>query len=391
MNDIYSKIFPRIKLNKKKVRLIELFGGIGSQAKAFEILNASYPDEVLFEHYRLVECDKKCVISYNEIHNTEFIPLDITKITGKDLGIIDDEYEYVVTYSFPCQDVSDLGTRKGLNKGSNTKSSLLWEVIRLLEELKTSKLPLILIMENVAALENKSNIEGYRKLQSKLQKLGYSNYHSKLNLKDYGIPQNRRRCIMVSILGEYKYYFPQPVKLNYYLQDLLQSECTVPERCYLSPNLLGIFLDKKPHGTFVRYSRFAPFNIIGNDIANTLTTRQGRSPTDNYIYVPKEIYNRNKEVGIILKDGREYVIRRLTSFESLILMGFTSYDWYKLSQKISPSRITTQAGNSIGVTLLVAVFSMLYEEIDYEKVINTYVENELICKKKTLREKKVHL
>ena len=136
MENIFNMLFPKYYLDGKKVRLIELFGGIGSQAKALEILSKNYPDKVIFEHYRLVEFDKKCIISYNAIHNTEFKELDITTITADDLGIEDvNEYVYILTYSFPCQDISLAGLQKGFDEGSGTRSSLLWEVVRILREL----------------------------------------------------------------------------------------------------------------------------------------------------------------------------------------------------------------------------------------------------------------
>jgi len=93
---------------KKPIRLIELFGGIGSQAKALENLQAN------FIHYRLCEFDKYAVASYNAIHKTSFLPSDITKLSAKDLGIVEtDKYEYIMTYSFPCQDLSIAGKQAG--------------------------------------------------------------------------------------------------------------------------------------------------------------------------------------------------------------------------------------------------------------------------------------
>lgn len=129
-------------VNDKPVRLIELFGGIGSQAMALTRLGID------FEHYRLVEFDKYPVASYNAIHGTNFEPIDITKIHGSDLGIVEtNKFTYLLTYSFPCQDLSVAGKQQGMSKGSNTRSGLLWEVERLLNE--TKYLPQLLLMENV--------------------------------------------------------------------------------------------------------------------------------------------------------------------------------------------------------------------------------------------------
>lgn len=104
----------------KPIRLIELFAGIGSQSKALENLG------VEFEHYRICEFDKYAIKSYNAIHGTSFEPSDITKINAIDLGILNtDKYEYIMTYSFPCQDLSNAGKQKGMKKGGNTRSGLL--------------------------------------------------------------------------------------------------------------------------------------------------------------------------------------------------------------------------------------------------------------------------
>ena len=110
---------------EKTIRLIELFAGIGAQAKALENLG------IKFEHYRICEFDKYAVASYNAVHGTEFTTSDITKIHAADLGIIEtDKYEYIMTYSFPCTDLSKAGKQKGMSRESGTRSGLLWEVER---------------------------------------------------------------------------------------------------------------------------------------------------------------------------------------------------------------------------------------------------------------------
>lgn len=113
----------------KPIRLIELFAGIGAQAKALEMLG------VKFEHHRICEFDKYAVASYNAIHGTHFQPTDIRDLRWRDLGVTDtDKYCYILTYSFPCQDLSVAGKQRGMIKGSGTRSGLLWEVERLLTE-----------------------------------------------------------------------------------------------------------------------------------------------------------------------------------------------------------------------------------------------------------------
>jgi DNA (cytosine-5)-methyltransferase 1 len=209
----------------KPIRLIELFAGIGSQAKALKRLGAD------FEHYRICEFDKYAIKSYNAIHGTDFTTSNITEITAKDLGIVDtDKYTYICCYSFPCQDLSLAGKQKLMAKGSGTRSSLLWEVERLLNECE--ELPQILLMENVTQVHGKKNKEHFDEWISFLESKGYSNYWKDLNAKNFGIPQNRNRTFMVSVLGDYTYEFPKGFPLEWRLKDILEDE--VDEKYYLS-------------------------------------------------------------------------------------------------------------------------------------------------------------
>ena len=209
----------------KPIRLIELFAGVGSQAMALRDLGAD------FEHYRVVEFDKYAIASYNAIHGTDFPTMDITQISGSDLGIVDtDKYCYIMTYSFPCQDLSVAGKQAGMTKGSGTRSGLLWEVERLLNEVKN--LPQVLLMENVPQVHGKKNIDDFQRWIEFLESKGYSNHWQDLNAKNYGVAQNRNRCFMVSILGNYKYEFPKPIELTKRMKDYLEDE--VEERYYIN-------------------------------------------------------------------------------------------------------------------------------------------------------------
>lgn len=223
----------------KPIRLIELFGGIGSQAMALRNIGAK------FEHWKLVEFDKYPVASYNAIHGTNFETMDITKIHGSDLEIVDtDKFTYLLTYSFPCQDLSVAGKMAGMEKGSGTRSGLLWEVERLLDE--TENLPEILVMENVPQVHSKKNMSDFQKWIEFLESKGYSNYWQDLNAKDFGIPQNRNRCFMVSILGEYDYEFPQTIPLELVMKDMLEEQ--VDEKYYVTSDKAKILIDKLIRG-----------------------------------------------------------------------------------------------------------------------------------------------
>lgn len=221
---IFDLTMPIFKIDKP-IRLIELFAGVGSQAMSLRDLGAD------FEHYRAVEFDKYAIASYNAIHGTDFPTMDITKVIGNDLGIVDiDKYCYIMTYSFPCQDLSVAGKQAGMTKGSGTRSGLLWEVERLLNEV--DNLPQALLMENVPQVHGKKNMEDFQRWIDYLASRGYSNYWQDLNAKNYGVAQNRNRCFMVSILGNYKYEFPKPIELTKRMKDYLEDE--VDEKYYIN-------------------------------------------------------------------------------------------------------------------------------------------------------------
>lgn len=215
---------PTLRITKP-MRLIEAFCGIGAQAKALERLG------VPFEHWRAYDIDRYAVASYNAIHGTAFEPTDICNVHAIDLGIEDtDRYEYILTYSFPCTDLSHAGRMAGMSKGSGTRSGLLWEVERILDE--CDKLPQILLMENVPQVVSDKNVKDFAVWCDFLENKGYTNVWEVLNARDYGVPQNRERCYMVSFLGEYQYEFPKPIPLERRMKDLLEDE--VDEKYYIA-------------------------------------------------------------------------------------------------------------------------------------------------------------
>ena len=242
----------------KPIRLIELFAGIGAQAKALENLG------VEFEHYRVCEFDKYAVKSYNAIHGTNFETSDIRDVKAEDLGICDtDKYCYILTYSFPCTDLSLAGKQMGMSKGSGTRSGLLWEVERLLKEADT--LPQVLLMENVPQVHGKKAFDDWKDWLLFLESKGYSNYWADLNAKNYGVPQNRNRTFCVSLLGNYTYEFPKPFPLEKRLKDVLEDE--VDEKYYLSDDKISSIAKWK--------AQQKPFERVAgkNSISPTLTAR----------------------------------------------------------------------------------------------------------------------
>ena len=318
----------------KPIRLIELFAGIGAQAKALEILG------VPFEHYKICEWAVPSILAYNAIHikdTTDYSQgktkeemleringvssnynepityktlkskpiewikkvynnivathnlINIMNVKGKDLEIVDtDKYEYIMTYSFPCQDLSLAGQGKGMaisQADGGTRSGLLWEVERILDELKQeqSHLPQILLMENVPEVIGTNNLKHFHKWLYKLESLGYSNFFDILNGKNYGIPQNRRRCFMISVLGDYAYDFPVKLKLKYRLKDFLEKQ--VDEKYYLSDKLIEFFTyNTEKQKSCGNGFTFQPISATDKDsVAKTVTTRNGSRMDDNFI------------------------------------------------------------------------------------------------------------
>lgn len=271
---MFDLTLPTFKIDKP-IRLIELFAGVGSQAMALRDLGAD------FEHYRVVEFDKYAIASYNAIHGTEFPTMDITQIKGDDLGIVDtDKYCYMMTYSFPCQDLSVAGKQKGMTKGSGTRSGLLWEVERLLNEVEN--LPQVLLMENVPQVHSKANMPDFQKWIDFLESKGYSNYWQDLNAKNYCVAQNRNRCFMVSILGNYKYDFPKPIELTKRMKDYLED--VVDEKYYINNEKAQKLID----------------TLIAD---GTIQSRAEQTCVDLTIKEPRENKVANCLVAHLAKDG----------------------------------------------------------------------------------------
>lgn len=221
---MFDYMYEDFKIDKT-IRLIELFAGVGSQAMALKNIGAE------LEHHKVVEFDKYAIASYNAIHGTNYETMDIAKVKGEDLEIVDtDSFTYLLTYSFPCQDLSVAGKMKGMSKDSGTRSGLLWEVERLLNEIE--ELPQVLLMENVPQVIGKKNIDDFHLWQKFLEDKGYSNFVDTLNAKDYGVAQNRNRTFMVSILGKWNYNFPKPIPLTKTMKDYLEDE--VDEKYYIN-------------------------------------------------------------------------------------------------------------------------------------------------------------
>lgn len=211
------------------MKVLSLFSGIGAFEKALTNLGVDY------EMIGYCEIDKYASKSYSAIHGIpETMNLgDITKVNEKNLPKDID----LITYGFPCQDISLAGKQQGLfnDDGSKTRSGLFFEALRIIEE--TS--PKIAIAENVKNLISKKFNAQFQIVLASLEAAGYNNYYRVLNAKDFGIPQNRERVFIVSIRKDIDtglFKFPEPFPLNKRLKDLLEAE--IDEKYFLSSKAL---------------------------------------------------------------------------------------------------------------------------------------------------------
>jgi DNA-cytosine methyltransferase len=366
--NLFDGHIPYYKITKP-VRLIELFAGIGSQHQALKNLG------VKIDRSTIVEWQVNSIQAYNDIHIRKYddhtqgldkqelakrlsqygVSIDynepvkfeslmrkgeewlrnvynniintnnkvnIMSVKGSDLNIVDtNKYDYILTYSFPCQDLSKAGLRKGMSD-KTTRSGLLWEVERILSECK--ELPQILLMENVPDVIGSRFISDFQRWEERLRELGYSNHTEILNSKDFGIPQNRERAFMVSILGSSLYNFPQKQLLKLRLKDMLEkevdekyyiSEKEVDEKYYISEKLFNYFTDKKDRNGFVRGDRFHPRDE-SSEYAFTITTSPKGRATDNFIDETKEFANyltwKDSKGRLNTQDHRAYFEDRLS-------------------------------------------------------------------------------
>ena len=342
---LWGEIYPRFHIDKK-LRVIELFAGIGSQIAACNVLFNN--DSSKYEHWKICEWAYHSYCAYNSLHIKDFTnysegktkeeliaringtsydyetPLSIEQLNkkplawlqnaynnviatnnlinvmnvhGKDLEIVDtDKYYYLLTYSFPCQDLSAAGKRKGCDvsqsenenqgvDGEGTRSGLLWEVERILDELNaegSSHLPQILLMENVDMLLSKNHINSFKKWEQKLRELGYTNYVEILNGTNYGIPQARRRVFCISILGDYAYDFPKKMKLNHKLKDFLEKD--VDKKYYLSVEQIERIANWKSYQQ--------PLNEIKKhtELSPTITARGAGEDHSGMILIDEDLF-----------------------------------------------------------------------------------------------------
>ena len=395
--DIFDKIlkettidifFDGKKYEKETLKVIELFAGVGCQRQALK--NANIPHEVI----GISEIDKYAIDSYNQLHGKTHNFGDISKI--EELPQAD-----LWTYSFPCQDISVAGNQKGIKEG--TRSGLLSQVERLLE---VSKKPKYLLLENVKNLVSKKFKPDFDKWCDKLEEMGYTNYWQVINARNQGIPQNRERVFMISILGEHiPFKFPEKVELKLRLKDILEKE--VEEKFYINKpwhftkenepkhNLSEIakidgkgFVQCRTVSNINLYSKCLDTMTGGQREPKILVREEGYKETfvgkkyEKFIqkegFIP-EMFNpyNSKEIkdiaplqttqcgsttssATVLKYSDDLRVRKLTPKECWRLMGWKDEQFSKI-KGISNSQLYKQAGNGIVVNVLEKIFKNMFK------------------------------
>lgn len=406
--------------------LVELFSGIGSQAKAMKNLGMK-----IGESYTC-EWDIHAFIAYDAIHHSSAVPDEIQKMDKdellallKDYGLSNNGKEAmqyktlrtysvdalrriyasirrsknfidissltgdkipenidIMTYSFPCQDLSNVGAfhgyNKGIDKNSGSRSSLLWQVGRILQEMKDGgkTLPRFLLLENVPSLLSERHVGNFNTWINDLNELGYESKHFLLNAKSFGLPQNRPRLLMISVfVGEDN---DKRTKVRKYL-DLKESNDIISEYAesgyykkiliskllrtdYTNKKLLAEAIECTPNDTVSRREIWEenPQIILPDgrlnpeiDVIRTITTKQDRNPNSGNLYF---------DCGIA---GRSH-FRYLTPRECFLFMGFTDKDYdnvikknpeiHRNSKLFPRDKLIRMAGNSIPVKLLEGIF-----------------------------------
>lgn len=242
----------------KKIRVFTTFSGYDSQCLALKY--AGIP----FELIGWSEIDRHAIKAHDALF-PEYADRNYGDVTAIDWSTVPD-FD-LLTWSSPCQDISQAGRQGGLKSGSGTRSSLIWHIL----EAARIKKPKYMLMENVSALVSQKFIGDFNAVLAKIEALGYTNHWKVLNAKDYGVPQNRERVFVVSILGDHQpYYFPDAKRLEKRLKDVLEYE--VDEKYYLRQEIVE---SMKEH--------FERKQAEWNGDANAITTNYGGRQTDCYV------------------------------------------------------------------------------------------------------------
>jgi DNA (cytosine-5)-methyltransferase 1 len=289
----------------KKLRVIDLFAGIGGIRLGFEKIGA----ECVFSS----EWDKHAQDMY-ELNHGERPEGDINNINPKDIP----DHDFLLA-GFPCQPFSIAGKQLGF---ADTRGTLFFNIERILEEKK----PYGFLLENVSRLVTHDKGRTFKIIIDSLEKLGYTVYYKVLNTIDFGLPQLRKRIYIVGFKDKIHFQFPKPDGHKIALSEILEPEENVPGNYYVSDEIKQKRLSRvKPNAP---YPAIWHENIGGNISAlpHSCALRAGGSY--NYLLVNGE--------------------RRLTGREMLRLQGFP--ETFKIN--VAYTQVRKIAGNSVTVKVI---------------------------------------
>ena len=296
-------------------------------------------------NYKLInfcELDKFAVKSYCAIHGvSDTLNLgDITQVNIDELSKCD-----LITHGSPCQDFSSLGLEKGGDEDKETRSSLIWNSVKIIKQC----VPKFIIWENVENVLSKKHIHNFEKYLSKMSEFGYKNYYKVLNSKDYGIPQSRNRLFCISIRQDIDcgFEFPNPIQLKETLLDYV--DLTNKE------NLYG----REPQNSHQEWKQemYKMYIDASGGAISGVYTNQSKS----FGYRPP-LKNLAKTIKALASDcGFVYgnQVRNYTAKEALMLMGYEQDDYNKMMKVVTEQKIKKQAGNSIVVNVVYEIFKQL--------------------------------
>lgn len=299
------------------IQILELFGGIGSPRKALQ--NLGVPVKAI----DYVEIDAKAVRSYNEIFRKE-LDYKTQNVIGYNLK------PDILVHGSPCQDFSIAGKQKGADKNSGTRSSLMWETLKIIKRMGVWK-PRVVIWENVKNVLSKHMKHNFEKYLEEMEKLGYTNSYAVLNALDFGLPQNRNRVFTISCLDGSKFDFNTLERKKYRpIEEFLEKEVD-EEYLVTQPSILNAIGNKGiKRATVIK------------DTCYTITERQDRCPAQ----------------VIDLGNGR---YRFLTDKECWLLQGYDVEDYNNAAKVNSKRALYKQRGNSIPVGIFESIFKQLLD------------------------------
>ena len=338
---------------KQKIKTLSLFSGSGAFERAF--INVNYELEMI----AISEIKMHSVIVYEAIFGKTKNLGDIREIDCSELSNID-----LLFHGSPCQSFSKEGKLEGAAQGSNTKSSLLWETVRIISH----KLPEVVIWENVA---NAKTFEVYQQYIKTLENLGYTNNEFLLNAKAFGIPQHRRRIVIVSTRRAYEFEklkTKERESLSSFLDNSSNELIYYDDKYRLTLPLYNQNKVLVRNATKLGYISCDPGTIIDLSFPNS-KTRRARAIKDRSCPTILTKYS----LGVIMEDLK---IRYLKSSENWLLMGRSREEYQKAYRSLSDhgyrnieAKLYEIGGNSIVPQIIEPIAEQLKQYFrDYERI-----------------------